>query len=207
MPEVEERTALVDKSIEYIRDVWDRASKLGIAVVDNVVAVEDVDAQGLQAAGGRDARVEVACFLSGLHAGPVHAGVQVHVDAEVGAGGVRLSRGQRQRITIARAILRNPDILIFDEATSQIDAESVHKIHDAVEKFLEGRTALIIAHRFSTILQADRIVVMDRGKIVDSGPHSELIKRCSLYKSLYGSQIIRDEDVGSGERDASEVVA
>lgn len=114
-------------------------------------------------------------------------------DTFVGEKGAQLSGGQKQRVAIARAILRNAPIFIFDEATSQIDAESEQKIHDAVEKFLKDRTALIIAHRFSTILQADRIVVMDAGRIVDIGRHEELIKRCELYKSLYGSQIIRDE--------------
>jgi subfamily B ATP-binding cassette protein MsbA len=113
-------------------------------------------------------------------------------DTYVGEQGVALSGGQKQRIAIARAILRNAPIFIFDEATSQVDSESEHKIHDAVEKFLEGRTALIIAHRFSTILQADRIVVMDRGRIVDVGRHEELIQRCRLYQGLYGTQILDD---------------
>lgn len=113
-------------------------------------------------------------------------------DTWVGEHGATLSGGQRQRIAIARAILRNAPIFIFDEATSQVDAESEQKIHDAVQRFLEGRTALIIAHRFSTIRQADRIVVMDRGRIVDIGRHEELMKRCKLYQTLYGTQILED---------------
>jgi ATP-binding cassette, subfamily B, bacterial MsbA len=117
-------------------------------------------------------------------------------EAYVGEHGVTLSGGQKQRIAIARAILRNAPIFIFDEATSQIDAESEQKIHDAVERFLEGRTALIIAHRFSTIMQADRIVVMDRGRIVDSGRHHELMGRCKLYQTLYSTQILDDTESG-----------
>jgi ABC-type multidrug transport system fused ATPase/permease subunit len=124
-------------------------------------------------------------------------------DTFVGEHGAQLSGGQRQRIAIARAILRNAPIFIFDEATSQVDAESEQKIHDAVERFLEGRTALIIAHRFSTILQADRIVVMDAGRIIDSGPHKDLIARCELYKSLYGSQIIDDLEADTASEPAT----
>ncbi len=119
-------------------------------------------------------------------------------DTIVGEHGATLSGGQRQRIAIARAILRNAPIFIFDEATSQIDAESEQKIHDAVERFLEGRTALIIAHRLSTILQADRIFVLERGKIVDVGPHEELVQRCQLYQTLCNSQMVDD----TGERTA-----
>jgi len=111
----------------------------------------------------------------------------------VGEKGTTLSGGQKQRIAIARAMLRNAPIFIFDEATSQIDSDSEKKIHDAVERFLEDRTAFIIAHRFSTILQADRIVVMDRGRIVDMGKHAELKERCALYRTLYGTQILNDE--------------
>ena len=111
-------------------------------------------------------------------------------DTMVGQRGATLSGGQRQRITIARAILRDPAILIFDEAMSQIDSESEHKIHEAMEEFSAGRTTLLIAHRFATVLSADRIVVIDGGKISDIGPHAELLERCKLYKHLYDTQFV-----------------
>jgi ATP-binding cassette subfamily B protein len=109
-------------------------------------------------------------------------------DTFVGERGVMLSGGQKQRIAIARAILRDPAILIFDEATSQIDADSERRIHQALEEFSRGRTTLMIAHRFQTILQADMIVVMDEGRIVDTGTHEQLLDRCRLYHHLYTTQ-------------------
>lgn len=115
-------------------------------------------------------------------------------DALIGEHGATLSGGQRQRITIARAILRNAPILIFDEATSQIDADSEQKIHRAVEAFLANRTGFIIAHRFSTIMNADRIVVMDAGRVVDVGTHTELLERCRLYKTLFETQLAAPAD-------------
>ncbi len=109
-------------------------------------------------------------------------------DTVVGEHGATLSGGQRQRLAIARAILRNAPILIFDEATSQVDPESEFKIHQALEAILADRTAFIIAHRYSTISGADRIIVMDEGRIVDIGPHTQLIQSCPLYKRLYETQ-------------------
>jgi subfamily B ATP-binding cassette protein MsbA len=102
----------------------------------------------------------------------------------VGPGGNRLSGGQRQRIALARAILRDPDILILDEATSQIDVESERLIHDVLEEFTRDRTAIIITHRPSTLELADRIVVMDAGRIVDAGTFQELSGRCQLFRRL-----------------------
>lgn len=107
----------------------------------------------------------------------------------IGEHGATLSGGQKQRLAIARAILADAPVLIFDEATSQIDADSEHKIHQALHQFLQNRTAFIIAHRFSTILEADRIVVMDQGRILDTGKHADLLARCGLYKTLFETQL------------------
>jgi len=106
----------------------------------------------------------------------------------VGEHGATLSGGQKQRIAIARAILRDPAILIFDEATSQVDADSERRIHQAMEEFVKGRTTMMIAHRFATVLSADMIAVMDDGRIIDSGTHDELLQRCTLYAHLYRTQ-------------------
>ena len=102
--------------------------------------------------------------------------------------GSQLSGGQKQRLNIARAILRNAPILILDEATSQVDAESEHLIQQAIDKLMHQRTTFVIAHRFSTILSADTIVVMEQGRIVDQGRHDELMQRCEIYRSLYDRQ-------------------
>jgi ATP-binding cassette, subfamily B, bacterial MsbA len=109
-------------------------------------------------------------------------------DYTVGERGSRLSGGQRQRISIARAFLKNAPIIILDEPTSALDAESEHAIQAALETLSKGRTVLIIAHRFSTIQHADRILVFDQGRIAASGTHAELYAKNPLYKSLYDKQ-------------------
>ncbi|GAI85053.1 unnamed protein product, partial [marine sediment metagenome] len=112
-------------------------------------------------------------------------------DTVIGEQGSGLSGGQLQRIIIARAILKNPAILIFDEATSQVDADSEAKIHRAIEEIMQDRTSFIIAHRFSTVITADVIVVMDDGRIITQGRHEELMQTCPLYQSLYVTQLIK----------------
>ena len=120
-------------------------------------------------------------------------------DTLLGELGGQLSGGQKQRICIARAILRKSPILILDEATSQVDAESEGLIQRAIEGLMHERTTFVIAHRFSTILGADEIVVMDRGRIVGQGRHEELLATCETYQQLYERQLFAAPENGSGE--------
>ncbi len=108
---------------------------------------------------------------------------------EIGDRGLKLSGGQRQRLSIARAVFKNPPILILDEATSALDTESERLVQDALLKLMQNRTSIVIAHRFSTIQHADEIVVMDKGEIAERGTHSELILNNGIYKKLYELQL------------------
>jgi ATP-binding cassette subfamily B protein len=108
----------------------------------------------------------------------------------VGERGVRLSGGQRQRIAIARAVLKNPPILILDEATSALDAESEHLVHEALDRLMVGRTTIVIAHRLSTVRNADRVVVLDQGVVVESGAHADLMRSNGLYRRLVERQFL-----------------
>jgi ATP-binding cassette subfamily B protein len=110
-------------------------------------------------------------------------------DTTVGPRGVKLSGGQRQRIAIARAILADPKILLLDEATSALDAESERLVNEALERLMQGRTSLVIAHRLSTVRHADRILVVNHGRIVESGNHDELIAQGGTYKLLAETQL------------------
>jgi ABC-type multidrug transport system fused ATPase/permease subunit len=110
------------------------------------------------------------------------------LDTQIGERGVRLSEGQKQRLAIARAILRRPRILILDEPTSALDARSEHLLQSALENLMRGRTTLVIAHRLATVRRADRILVLDRGRIVEAGTHDDLFRRGGLYRELFDLQ-------------------
>jgi subfamily B ATP-binding cassette protein MsbA len=109
-------------------------------------------------------------------------------DTNIGDRGSKLSGGQRQRISIARAILKNPPILILDEATSALDTESEKLVQDALARLMQNRTSIVIAHRFSTIIDADEIHVMKNGEIIENGSHEELMKQNGEYRKIFDMQ-------------------
>jgi subfamily B ATP-binding cassette protein MsbA len=115
-------------------------------------------------------------------------------DTVVGELGLKISGGERQRLSIARALLKDPPILILDEATSSLDSESEKLVQDALERLMAGRTTLVIAHRLSTIRKADRIVVLVGGKIVEQGTHEELLAQKAEYNKLYALQFAESSE-------------
>jgi ATP-binding cassette subfamily B protein len=116
-------------------------------------------------------------------------------DTLVGERGVKLSGGQRQRLAIARALLNDPEIIVFDEATSDVDTETEELIQESLDRLIEDRTAFVIAHRLSTIRGADRIVVMDDGEITESGTHRELLEMEGEYAALWRAQADSDRSL------------
>jgi ATP-binding cassette subfamily B protein len=136
--------------------------------------------------------LENACRAANIH--DFIVGLPDGYDTVAGERGYRLSGGEKQRIAIARVILKDPRVLVLDEATSHLDSQSEALIQDALKKVMAGRTSLVIAHRLSTILAADLILVMDRGRIVERGTHDELLTQGGLYAQLYETQFSRDQE-------------
>ena len=160
-------------------------------VTQNVVTFNDTIAANIGYGKDGAAREEIVAAARRAFAHEFISLLPDGYDTVIGEQGVGLSGGQLQRIIIARAILKNPPILIFDEATSQVDADSEAKIRDAIEEIMQDRTTFIIAHRFSTVVGADVIVVMTDGQIIAQGRHDELLQSCRLYQSLSETQLVK----------------
>jgi ATP-binding cassette, subfamily B, bacterial MsbA len=131
---------------------------------------------------------EVAAAAEAAHAMEFIRAMPEGLQTVVGEKGVKLSGGQRQRLAIARALLKNAPVLILDEATSALDSESERHVQAALDTLMEGRTTIVIAHRLSTIEKADRIVVLDRGRVAEIGSHRELLDKNGIYARLYNIQ-------------------
>ena len=178
-----------------VRDLTLESLRANVALVSqDIVLFDDTVAANIAygAAAGTP-RGEILAAARAAHALEFIEAMPQGLDTLIGARGVKLSGGQRQRLAIARAVLKDAPILILDEATSSLDSESERHVQKAVERLRAGRTTLVIAHRLSTIEGADRIIVMNQGRMADIGTHAELLARNGFYAGLYRFQFFRHE--------------
>jgi subfamily B ATP-binding cassette protein MsbA len=191
--DVESGRILIDG--QDVRDVTLASLRGELAIVSQEVTLFDDTIYANIALGRLGARREEV--VAAAQAAAAHECIRAQpegYETTVGDGGLRLSVGQRQRLTLARAILKNAPILLLDEATSALDNESERLVQEALARFTRNRTTLVIAHRLSTIQRADLICVMDGGRIMETGPHAELLARDGAYGRLYRSQFRDDEE-------------
>jgi len=169
-----------------VRDVKLASLRAAIALVSQEVTLFD-DTVGANIAYGRfgASEAEIVAAAKAAAADDFIRAMPQGYDTMVGEHGLRLSGGQRQRIAIARAMLKNAPILLLDEATSALDTESERQVQEALGTLMRGRTSMVIAHRLSTVIGADLIYVMEGGKVVEQGTHTELLRREGVYARLY----------------------
>jgi subfamily B ATP-binding cassette protein MsbA len=177
-----------------LQDIRLDALRANIALVSqDVVLFNDTIAANIAyGRGGRTSEAEIVAAAQAANALGFIREMPQGVQTPIGEDGTRLSGGQRQRIAIARAFLKDAPILVLDEATSALDSESERQVQEALETLMRGRTTLVIAHRLSTVQNADRILVLERGRVVESGRHDELLAADGVYARLYRMQF-RDE--------------
>jgi subfamily B ATP-binding cassette protein MsbA len=161
--------------------------QIGIVMQDSILFSGTL-AENIRYGRPEASMAEVVAAARAANAHDFITGFRLGYESRVGERGVSLSGGQRQRVAIARVLLKDPRILILDEATSALDSQAERLIQEATEKLMHGRTAIVIAHRLSTVINASRILVMDRGRIVDAGTHAELLARPGLYRELHTLQ-------------------
>jgi ATP-binding cassette, subfamily B, bacterial MsbA len=164
---------------------------LGVVSQDTVLLNDTVHANISYGKPGAS-RAEVEAAAEAANAAEFIRGLPMGYDTVLGERGTRLSGGQRQRIAIARALLRDPPILVLDEATSALDTQSERLVQEAIDRLMQDRTVLVIAHRLATVRHADTIVVLEGGEVVEQGSHEELFRAGKLYRRLYDLQF-RDE--------------
>ncbi|MEE8248153.1 MAG: ATP-binding cassette domain-containing protein, partial [Alphaproteobacteria bacterium] len=176
-----------------VRDTTLASLRSAIAVVSQEVVLFDDTVRANIAYGRGDASAaDIAAAARVAAASDFIAELPQGYDTVVGEHGVKLSAGQRQRIAIARAVLKDAPILLLDEATSSLDSESEQVVKLALARLMQGRTTLVVAHRLSTVIDADQIHVVADGRVVESGRHGELLARGGVYAQLYSMQAIED---------------